>query len=84
MKQFKPTDGYLCTSDTKGIAVINREKVCSFLMYPEAAVWIILERNYPELKTVSMLSVITGMDEKATYGFINSCLQKWKAENLIE
>jgi hypothetical protein len=84
MKQFKPRDGNLYTIDTRGIALINKEKVCSFITYPEAAVWMILNRNYPEQKTISMLSSIIGMNEKATDDFIDSCLQKWRTGYLIE
>ncbi len=64
--------------EQKGVVLIHAlENRCTWLAYPEAAVWDLLTRDWSRREMISMLAVIAAVDEAAAEILLDGCLERW-------
>lgn len=80
----KIQDAILCTVDTSGVSVINKEtRHSTFISYPEAAVWLVMIEGHSHRKNIQLLSAILKKNLNETEDFLDCCLTNWKNMNLM-
>ena len=70
--------------ESKGVVLINPAKnEVLQLVYPEAAVWDLIQRSYSLEKTLKLLSAITLEEEKKVMDFFMRTLQEWIEKGIL-
>ena len=65
--------------EKNGVMVLNnRSFKTEFIAYPEAAIFLIIIRNYDKNKTCQMISSILNMDQSEYNSYMVQCLNKWQ------
>ena len=83
-RTLRTHNAVLFTVDVAGVSVINMEtRLTTFIGYPEAVVWLILEERHSHRKTIQLLSNILVKSVKETEEFMEHCLDHWKNTNLM-
>lgn len=72
--------GYISFAIEKnGVMVLNKNTFnTGFIAYPEAAIFLIIIRNYDKNKTCQMISSIINLEQSECNSYIIQCLNKWQ------
>jgi len=85
MNKFQIHTEVCYTIDTGGVSVLNNKtKKTTFISYPEAAVWLVLNHKYTQDKSLSILGAILDDIEEDSLIYVNSCIRKWQNLDLIK
>ncbi len=70
--------------ERRGILMLDdiRGAVCS-LIYPAAAIWDLMSREYSYQKIVEMLTSIAGLEFRETEKYVSHALEEWTAIGLL-
>ena len=83
MDKLKINKNIKYTIDLKGVAITDTQKNNVFLEYPEAAVWLVLAKEYNANKSLQMLEAILNKNKDETKKYTNKCINKWKKSSFI-